>query len=106
MRPIEEQIDRGIELLTLCQRYQTEKDGIDRPEPFVVDRTKTLDQFARDIGQAATNMAALHKLIPMMKCLADLGRTLDAAGKIVVEPGDSYSDKALEFFVSEFGQGR
>ncbi len=102
MRPIAEQIDRGIELLKLCQKLQSEKDGVDRPEPFLIDKTKTLDQFAQDIGQAITNMAALHKLIPMMMQLSELGHSLDAAGKIKVDYGDDYSQKALEYFVAEF----
>ena len=103
MRPIEEQIERGIELLKLCQGFQSEKDGIDRPEPFLIDKTKTLDQFAQDIGQAITNMSALYKLIPMMTQLADVGRKLSAEGKIQVDSGDDYAKKALEFFVAEFG---
>lgn len=103
MRPIDEQIERGIELLRLCQKLQCEKDGIDRPDPFVFDKTKTLDQFAQDIGQAITNMAALHKLMPMMGQLSELGRTLHAAGKITVNNGDEFSQKALEFFEAEIG---
>lgn len=27
-----EQVDRGVELLKLCQVLQSEKDGVDRPE--------------------------------------------------------------------------
>lgn len=43
-----EEINRGIELLALCQTLQSEKDGVDRPAPFAIDKSKTLDQFARD----------------------------------------------------------
>lgn len=38
------EIDRGVELLTLCQTLQSEKDGVDRPAPFQIDKSKTLDQ--------------------------------------------------------------
>lgn len=30
-----EDIERGVELLKLCQKLQSEKDGIDRPELHV-----------------------------------------------------------------------
>lgn len=103
MRLIEEQIERGIELLKLCQQLQSEKDGVDRPEPFLIDKSKTLDQFAKDIGQAITNMTALYKLIPMMRQLGEIGLALEEVGKISVYFGDDYSQKALEFFAAEFG---
>lgn len=90
-------------MLTLCQQLQSEKDGIDRPAPFVIDKTKTLDQFAQDIGQASANMAALRKLIPMTTKLTEIGRALEASGKITVDYDDDYSQKALEFFAAEFG---
>jgi hypothetical protein len=32
------EIERGIELLTLCQALQSEKDGVDRPAPFQIDK--------------------------------------------------------------------
>ena len=52
-----DEINKGIELLELCHRLQSEKDGIDRPAPGVIDKTKTLDQFAKDISNSATNQA-------------------------------------------------
>lgn len=97
------EINRGIELLELCQALQSEKDGVDRPAPFTVDKSKTLDQFAKDISAASTNMAALHKLIPQMLCLAKLGRKLEASGKLQVEYGDDYSTAALNFVLREHG---
>jgi len=39
-----EQIDKGVELLELCSTLQSEKDGIERPKLFKIDRTKTLDE--------------------------------------------------------------
>lgn len=103
MAAFEQEVDRGIELLTLCQQLQSEKDGVDRPAPLQIDKSKTLDRFAQDIGQAINNMAALRMLMPMMERLADLGRKLEKSGRITVDYGDSYSEKALEFFVAEYG---
>lgn len=98
-------IEKGVELLRLCQQLQSEKDGVDRPEPFVIDKSKTLDQFARDIGQSITYMQSLHKLLPMNEQLAKLGRKLEAAGRISVEYGDDYAGAALNFVLSEHGLG-
>lgn len=98
-----EQIERGVELLTLCQQLQSEKDGVNRPDPFVIDKTKTLDQFAKDIGTAITNMTALHKLFPMMVQLGDLSRKLEQEGKISLMVGDDYSMAALKFVRAEHG---
>lgn len=100
---ITKDIDRGIELLKLCQKLQSEKDGVARPAPGEIDKTKTLDQFAMDISAACTNMAALHKLIPMVLQLAELGRKLEADKKITVDIGDDYSTAALKFIRAENG---
>ncbi|MGA4422875.1 hypothetical protein ACI2UY_22305 [Ralstonia nicotianae] len=97
------QIERGIELLTLCQKLQSEKDGVDRPEPFKIDKTKTLDQFAQDIGAAITNMSTLNKLIPRALQLSELGRKLAAEGKVEVDYGDDYAEAALRFVLAEHG---
>ncbi|MEX3960152.1 hypothetical protein [Trinickia sp. EG282A] len=97
------EIDRGLELLALCQVLQSEKDGVDRPAPFAIDKSKTLDQFAKDINAASTSMAALRKLIPQMLRLAELGRKLEADGKLEVGYGDDYSSAALDFVLREHG---
>ena len=98
-----QQIERGVELLTLCQQLQSKKDGVSRPDPFVIDKTKTLDQFAQDIGAAITNMTALHKLLPMMIQLGELGRKLEQDGRISLMIGDDYSSAALKFVRTEHG---
>ncbi|WP_233623247.1 hypothetical protein [Burkholderia seminalis] len=97
------QIERGLELLALCLALQSEKDGVDRPAPFAIDKSKTLDQFAKDINAASANMAALYKLIPQMLRLAELGRKLEAEGKLEIGFGDDYSSAALDFVVREHG---
>ncbi|WP_232455726.1 hypothetical protein [Burkholderia ubonensis] len=65
--------------------------------------SKTLDQFAKDINTASTNMAALHKLILQALRLADLGRKLEAEGKLEVGYGDDYSSAALDFVLRQHG---
>lgn len=97
------EIERGIELLALCLALQSEKDGIARPAPFAIDPSKTLDQFAKDINTASTNMAALHKLIPQMLRLAELGRQLEKEGKLQVSYVDDYSTAALDLVMAEHG---
>lgn len=99
----EESIERGIELLTLCQELQSEKDGIDRPQPGQIDKTKTLDAFAMDILTAREYMASLHKLIPLMLQLAELGRELERQGKLQLVAGDDISAEALRYLRSEYG---
>lgn len=48
-------------------------------------------------------MAALHKLILQALRLADLGRKLEAEGKLEVGYGDDYSSAALDFVLREHG---
>lgn len=98
-----EDIERGVELLQLCQKLQSEKDGIDRPELHVIDKTKTLDEFAMDISKAATWMYSLYKLVPMMENLAALGRKLESDGKISVDAGESYSEAVLNYLLVQNG---
>ncbi|EHB5469135.1 hypothetical protein JXU68_003164 [Salmonella enterica] len=81
-------IEKGIELLKLCSKLQSEKDGVDRPEPLVIDKTY---------------MSSLFKLIPMMENLTELGRKLEKEGKIEVSLGQDYSIAALNFVMSEHG---
>jgi len=97
-------INRGIELLQLCQQLQSEKDGINRPDPGVFDKTKQLDQFAIDIEIAIKYMESLHKIMPMVLQLADLGRLMAREG-IIVSPewGGSFSRAALDHVLAEYG---
>ncbi|MBL0710987.1 MAG: hypothetical protein JJV99_08255 [Colwellia sp.] len=97
------QIESGVELLELCNELQTEKDGVNRPKLFKTDKSKTLDKFAMDVSQAATNMNSLYMLFPMMNDLAELGRKLESEGKIEVDYGDSLSRAALNYLLTENG---
>lgn len=99
----EKEIERAIELLKLCQQLQTDKDGVNRPEPGVVDKTKNLDQFAQDIMQSIAYVATLNKLLPMSADLARLGRRLEQEEKISLNVGDDYSRAALNYLLSQYG---
>lgn len=99
---VKAEILRGEELLWLCQDLQSAKDGIDRPSKDCWDKSKTLDDFAMDINRSATYMVSLLKLLPMNDKLTELGKKLEADGKI--EPlfiGNSYSDAALNYLLKE-----
>lgn len=98
-----EVVEQGIELLKLCHKLQSEKDGVARPEPFVIDKSKTLDTFGREISQSITYMASLRKLLPMEDKLVALGRKLEAEGKINVDYGNDYAAGAVDFILSEHG---
>ncbi|WP_426719153.1 hypothetical protein [Enterobacter cloacae complex sp. 304I2] len=77
---------------------------MDRPEPLVIDKSKVLDQFARDVSTSITYMSSLFKLIPMMENLTELGPKLEKKeGKIEVSLGQDYSIAVLNFVMSEHG---
>lgn len=94
-------VQKGIELLALCQKLQSNIDGVDRPDLFSVDKSKTLDQFAKDISEAAIYHGMLLKLIPMQERLSEMGRKLESCGQIKVEIGDSYANVALAYFEAQ-----
>ncbi len=48
-------------------------------------------------------MAALHKLIPMMAALTELGRKLEKEGKLSIDHGDDYSMEALNYILANHG---
>ena len=101
MADIKKDIDRGIELLWLCQSLQSEKDGVDRPSHFQIDKSKTLDSFAQDVSRAVTNMSALYKMMPQTERLSAVGRELERKGIIELSGGDSYSEAALAYLESK-----
>lgn len=103
MADLHKEIDRGMELLRLCQALQSQIDGVDRPAPGVIDKAKTLDQFAADISNSLSYMAALHKLMPMKLQLAELGRKLEAEGKFKVATGEDYDQVALDYLLADHG---
>lgn len=97
------EIDRGIELLKECLKLKSEQDGIDRAELFSIDKTKTRDQFARDIENTAMRLASLNTAIPVMNSLHILARRLESDGKITVEAGGNYAVIALNYIMKQNG---
>lgn len=93
-------IDNGHEFLRRALSAQCDIDGIDRPELFSVDKTKTLDKIALDANEVATYLSALKQLIPMQSELTDIGRKLEKEGKIDCDIGDSYAELALQYIKS------
>jgi len=96
-------LDRYVELLELCQTLQSEKDGVDRPATGVIDKTKTLDDFASDIGEAILAVRFLGKYSGMVDRLDKLGRHLFEQGEINVGLGDFFGDAALDHVMRHFG---
>jgi hypothetical protein len=96
----EKEIQKGIELLKLCQQLQTQQDGIQRPDVGVVDKSKVLDQFAIDVNQSISLMSSLYQLIPMRTKLAELGMNLERQGKIKIAVGEDYADIALKYVLN------
>ncbi len=103
---LKEQIEKGVELLALCQKLQSEKDGVDRPDLHVIDKSKTLDKFAMDISATSNLLHSLYTLIPMMDSLSNLGRELEKDEKIKVDFGDDYSKLALDYLISQNGAAK
>ncbi|MDM4095921.1 hypothetical protein [Klebsiella oxytoca] len=86
-----------IELLTLCQQLQSEKDGIQRPAPdkAPVGVSDTFDNFSRQIHQACLYASMIDSLLALQSRLVDTGRQLELQGQIHVEAGDNYAVAAV-----------
>lgn len=97
----ENDIERAEELIWHCQELQSKEDGVVRPGFMDFDKSKTLDQFAKDINKSATYISTLRKLIPMMNDLSKLGRKLESEGAIKLDAGDDYSRTALDYILSQ-----
>lgn len=95
-------INKGVELLKLCQYLQNNEDSIQRVDIGVSDKSKTLDQFAMDVTQSISLMTSLHQLIPMRARLAELGVSLERQGKIKPLVGEDYAMYALDFLIKEY----
>jgi hypothetical protein len=102
MEDVKQEIEKGIELLWLCQKLQSEKDGIDRPTHDQLDKSKTLDQFARDVSRSVANLSELYNLYQIDDRLSNLGRKLEKQGLIKMDYSDSYAESALAYFESQF----
>ncbi|EEQ1363431.1 hypothetical protein HC695_003631 [Salmonella enterica] len=82
-----------IELLTLCQQLQSEKDGRERPTPGTYSRDE--DAFADRIRTACGHAQQLRRLLPMMTTLSAIGAGMERRGEISLLPGEDYAQKAL-----------
>jgi len=82
-----------IELLTLCQQLQSEKDGRERPAPGIYSRDE--DAFADRIRTACGHAQQLRQLLPMITTLSAIGAVMERRGEISLLPGEDYAQKAL-----------
>ena len=89
-----------IELLTLCQQLQSEKDGRERPAPGTYSRDE--DEFADRIRSACGHALQLRRLLPVTTTLSAIGAEMERRGEIRVLPGENYTQKALECLKAEY----
>ncbi|MBV8042569.1 MAG: hypothetical protein JO226_08005 [Pluralibacter sp.] len=96
-----------IELLTLCQQLQSEKDGLKRPVPRRpgVAADEVMDGFAQRILQSCAFAASLDPLLDLQSRLADVGRRLEEQGQLQTDVGDNYALAALTWMELITGTG-
>jgi hypothetical protein len=78
-----------IELLTLCQQLQSDKDGRERPAPGTYSRDE--DEFADRIRSVCGHAL---QLLPVTTTLSAIGAEMERRGEISVLPGEDYAQKA------------
>lgn len=93
-----------IELLTLCQQLQSEKDGRERPAPGTYSRDE--DEFSDRIRSACGHALQLRRLLPVMTTLSAIGAEMERQGEISVLPGEDYAQKALARLTEQYLSGR
>lgn len=93
-----------IELLTLCQQLQSEKDGRERPAPGTYSRDE--DDFADRIRSACGHALQLRRLLPVATTLSAIGAEMERRGEISVLPGEDYAQKALARLTVQYLSGR
>lgn len=93
-----------IELLTLCQQLQSEKDGLKRPAPRRpgVAADEVMDGFAQRVQQSCVYAASLDPLLALQSRLADVGRRLEEQGRLHTDVGDNH---ALAWMERQAGTG-
>ncbi|WP_259407466.1 hypothetical protein, partial [Klebsiella pneumoniae] len=64
-----------VELLTLCQELQSEKDGRERPAPGAYSRDE--DAFAERIRSACGHALLLRRLLPVTTTLSAIGAEME-----------------------------
>jgi len=93
-----------IELLTLFQQLQSEKDGRERPAPGTYSRDE--DEFADRIRSACGHALLLRRLLPVMTTMSAIGAEMERRGEISVLPGEDYAQKALARLTGQYLSGR
>ncbi len=74
-----------VELLTLCQELQSEKDGRERPAPGAYSRDE--DAFAERIRSACGHALLLRRLLPVTTTLERYRRRDGTPGRNQCAPG-------------------
>ncbi|AYL49951.1 MULTISPECIES: hypothetical protein [Citrobacter freundii complex] len=92
--------DDIVELLSLCQMLQSEKENVTRLSPTEYSRED--DPFADRIRQAIGYTRQLQHLLPMAQQLCVLGIELERQGKIRVGVGEDYAKQALAYVVAQY----
>ncbi|HCM9504981.1 hypothetical protein [Enterobacter bugandensis] len=93
-----------IELLTLCQQLQSEKDGRERPAPGTYSRDE--DDFADRIRSACGHALQLRHLLPLATTLSAIGAEMERREEINVLPGEDYAQKAMIRLTEQYLSGR
>lgn len=93
-----------IELLTLCQQLQSEKDGRERPAPGTYSRDE--DDFADRIRSACGHALQLRQLLPLATTLSAIGAEMERREEINVLPGEDYARKAMVRLTEQYLSGR
>lgn len=93
-----------IELLTLCQQLQSEKDGWERPAPGTYSRDE--DDFADRIRSACGHALQLRQLLPLATTLSAIGAEMERREEINVLPGEDYAQKAMVRLTEQYLSGR
>ncbi len=89
-----------IELLTLCQQLQSEKDGIERPALGAYTRNE--DEFSDRIRVAYGHALQLHQLLAMMTTLSAIGAEMERRGEISLLPGEDYAQRSLDRLAEQY----
>ncbi len=98
-----ENLDNLIDVIKMAQRLQSEVDGIPRNELGIFHTVQHSDALSVKFRQAHTLACEMHMLLPLYEFLPKLGRELEQQGKIDVEIGDSYIEKAIQYIAMTFG---
>jgi hypothetical protein len=98
MNDIEIITNNGELFLQEFLEMRNSQDGVNRPEIFEIDKTKTIDKLSTDVEEVALYLKMLNKLMPMREQLSAIGKKLEKEGKVKMHIGDNYSEVALDYY--------